>query len=113
MYTCKKVLSVVKTLVPAKTEYVSYFHSNSPVTFHFPFGDSCKLQQPERWNAQFMITYSTTLPHTWHLSQGTETLVTYNIITRAVIKGHKPYHLLQLSSHDFTGDQSGKLKVTL
>lgn len=62
MYTCKKVLSVVKTLVPAKTEYVSYFHSNSPVTFHFPFGDSCKLQQPERWNTQFMIICSTTLP---------------------------------------------------
>ena len=48
MYTCKKVLSIVKTSVPAKTEYVSYFHSNSPVTFHFPFGDSCTLQQPER-----------------------------------------------------------------
>ena len=64
MYTCKKVLSVARTLVPAKTEYVSYFHCNSPVTFHFPFGDSCMLQQPERLNAQFMITYSTTLPHT-------------------------------------------------
>lgn len=48
MYTCKKVLSVAKTLVPAKTEYASYFHSTSPVTFHFPFGDSCMLQQPER-----------------------------------------------------------------
>ena len=62
MYTCKKVLSVAKTLVPAKTEYVNYFHNNSPVTFHFPFGDSCTLQQPERWNTQFTITYSTTLP---------------------------------------------------
>ena len=33
------------------------------------------------------------------------------VIHKAVIKGHNPQHLLQLSSLHFTGDQSGRLKV--
>ena len=33
------------------------------------------------------------------------------VIHKAVIKGHNPQHLLQLSSLHLTGDQSGRLNV--